>query len=51
MCELCNGTRVVHTEIMTGVINVTPCPNCTNVVHQHYEQEFNNIRNMLVESK
>ncbi len=39
MCE-CNGTKIVHVEIMKGVWVVQPCPNCTQAVHQHYEQEL-----------
>ena len=39
MCE-CNGTKIVHVEIMKGVWVVQPCPNCTNEIHAHYEQEL-----------
>lgn len=40
MCELCNGTKVVHNEIMMGVVVVAPCPNCTNYIHEHYEEQL-----------
>jgi hypothetical protein len=39
-CELCEGTRIVQSMIMPGVVTVGPCPNCTQAVHQHYEKEL-----------
>lgn len=39
MCE-CNGTKIMHVEIMKGVWVVQPCPNCTSEIHKHYEQEL-----------
>ncbi len=40
MCKLCHGTKVVHNEIMRGVVVVQACPNCTSAVHEHYEYEL-----------
>ncbi len=40
MCNLCNGTKIIHTEIMAGVMAVAPCPNCTGFTHTHYENEL-----------
>lgn len=30
MCKLCNGTHVVHTEPMPGMLLCQPCPQCNN---------------------
>lgn len=43
MCELCDGTKVVHNEIMAGVMVTGPCPNCTEHIHNHYEHELENV--------
>lgn len=43
MCELCHGAKVVHNEIMRGVVVVQACPNCTNAVHEHYEKELDDL--------
>lgn len=49
MCELCNGTKVAHNEIMQGVVVAGPCPNCTNYVHDHYKKELDNLIKQAVE--
>lgn len=42
-CKLCEGTKVVYSEIMQGVMVAGPCPNCTNYVHEHYENELSKL--------
>ncbi|WP_338208298.1 hypothetical protein [Lactiplantibacillus paraxiangfangensis] len=42
-CQLCNDSKVVHTTIGSYGMQIAPCPNCTNYVHDHYESELEAI--------
>lgn len=44
MCKTCNGTGIVHPEVMQGISVVQPCPNCTSGIHDHYENELEELK-------
>ena len=39
-CELCHGSKVVQQPLGSYGFMFEPCPNCTNEIHDHYEQEL-----------
>ncbi|ERL43457.1 hypothetical protein N644_2330 [Lactiplantibacillus paraplantarum] len=39
-CELCHGSKVVQQLLGSYGFMFGPCPNCTNEIHDHYEQEL-----------
>ena len=43
-CKLCNDNKVVHTTIGSYGMQVGPCPNCTDYIHDHYESELEAIK-------
>ncbi len=39
-CGLCHGSKVVQQPLGSYGFTFGPCPNCTNGIHDHYEQEL-----------
>lgn len=39
-CRLCSGAKVVYSPVGAYGVTVGPCPNCTDVIHEHYEHEL-----------
>lgn len=43
MCDLCDGTQIIHVVLMPGVVKAEPCPNCNKALRKQRYAELKRV--------